>query len=139
MKITVREAGEYFRGLLLLVSADQRVTHQEQLLLERAGKSLGLEQEFCRVAMREILSNPWVEITPPHFLDRTLAESFVRDGLMLANSDGSMHAVEIAWLRKVAEVNGLTRDWFDREKGESGSADAAAVRLNVEAAVLTYV
>jgi hypothetical protein len=139
MKITVREAGEYFRGLLLLVGADQRVTHQEQLLLERAGKSLGLEQEFCRGTMREILENPWVEISPPYFLDRTLAESFVRDGLMLANSDGSMHAVEIAWLRKVAEVNGLTPEWFDREKGESAAADAAAIRLNVEAAVLTYV
>jgi hypothetical protein len=58
---------------------------------------------------------------------------------MLANSDGSMHAVEIAWLRKVAEMNGLTQEWFDREKGESASADAAAIQLNVEAAVLTYV
>jgi hypothetical protein len=139
MKITVREAGEYFRGLLLLVSADHRVTHQEQLLLERAGKSLGLEREFCREAMKEILNNQWVEITPPYFSERALAESFVRDGLMLANSDGSMHAVEIAWLRKVAEVNGLTREWFDREKGESESTHGSALRLNVEAAVLTYI
>jgi hypothetical protein len=139
MKITVREAGEYFRGLLLLVSADHRVTHQEQLLLERAGKSLGLEQEFCREAMREILDNPWVEVSPPYFSDRTLAESFVRDGLMLANSDGSMHAVEIAWLRKVAEMNGLTPEWFDRERGEPACTGPGAIQLNVEGAVLTYV
>ncbi len=139
MKITMKEAGEYFRGLLLLVSADHRISHQEQLLMERVGKSLGLEQEFCRGAMREILENPWVEITPPYFLDSTLAENFVRDGLKLANSDGAMHAVEIAWLRKVAEVNGLTREWFDREKERSVGANPAAIRLNVEAAVLTYV
>jgi hypothetical protein len=139
MKITTKEAGEYFRGLLLLVSADHRISHQEHLLLERAGKSLGLEQGFCREAMREILENPWVEISPPYFSDRTLAESFVRDGLMLANSDGSMHAVEMAWLRKFAEMNGLTREWFDREKEECSGAVAAAIRLNVEAAVLTYV
>lgn len=139
MKITVREAGEYFRGLLLLVSADHRITHQEHLLLERAGKSLGLEQEFCREAMREILNNPWVEISPPYFSDRTLAESFVKDGLMLANSDGSIHAVEMAWLRRFAEMNGLTREWFDREKEQSAGSLAAAIRLRVEEAVLTHV
>jgi hypothetical protein len=139
MRITVREAGEYFRGLLLLVSADRRVSLQEQLLLERAGRSLGLEQQFCRDAMREILENPWVEVSPPYFSDRALAESFVRDGLMLANSDGSLHAMETAWLRKVAEMNGLTPEWFDREKGKSAGADPAAIRLNVEGAVLSYV
>jgi hypothetical protein len=124
---------------MLVIRADQRISPQESAIMERAGKALGLEQEFCRNAMREILDNPWVEVSPPYFSDKTVAESFILDGLMLALADGPLHAVELAWLRKVAAVNGLDDRWFDHERSSRSGVPPHSLRLNVEGAALTNV
>jgi len=138
MRITVREAGEYFRGLLLLARADHRITHQEREMLERVGRALGLERDFCRRAMREILDNPWVEVSPPYFSNRALAEVFLRDGLKMASRDGSIHASELAWLQSVAEVNGIDRVWLLQEKASAFASPDPDGRLGVERLSLSH-
>ena len=114
--ITVREGSDYFRGLLLLISKDGRISEPETILMKRIGKSLGFEKNFCNNAIQEILENEHVSIEPPKFSTNELAKKFIKDGLMLADADNEIHAFEEAWLKTTAEKNCIDIEWFLREK-----------------------
>ncbi len=114
--ITVREGSDYFRGLLLLISKDGRISEPETILMKRIGKSLGFEKKFCNNAIQEILENEHVSIEPPKFSTNELAKKFIKDGLMLADADNEIHAFEEAWLKTTAEKNCIDVEWFLREK-----------------------
>lgn len=115
MKIPIIDASEYFRGLLLLIRKDHRITDVESLLMKRIGKTLGFEREFCENAIQEILENSYIKDTPPVFSMNVLAMKFIKDSLTLALSDKEAHAAEVEWLRATAEKNGLDIEWFLHE------------------------
>jgi hypothetical protein len=114
--ITVREASDYFRGLLLLISKDGLISEPETILMKRIGKSLGFERDFCNNAIKEILENEHVSLEPPQFSTIELAKKFIMDGLILAEADSETHAFEEAWLKSTAEKNYIDVEWFLREK-----------------------
>ncbi|MFZ5947177.1 MAG: hypothetical protein ACOYU5_04340 [Stygiobacter sp.] len=114
--ITVREGSDYFRGLLLLISKDHKISEPEIILMKRIGKALGFEKDFCNNAIHEILDNEHISIEPPIFSTNELAKKFIKDGLMLANSDNEIHSFEEVWLKTTAEKNGIDVEWFLREK-----------------------
>ena len=136
MKISVLDGSNYFKGLLLLIGKDQKVTKGEHSLLKRVGKSLGFEKEFCENAIREILDNRFIADTPPEFTTKDLAMKFVRDGLTLAMSDKSVHTREEEWLRMTAARNGLDMDWFHQESRRVYSQQPA--RLEVDDLTVEY-
>jgi hypothetical protein len=115
-QITVRDASDYFRGLLLLISKDGRISDPEKMLVKRIGKSLGFEKHFCDNAIHEILENEHVSIEPPKFSTIELAKSFIKDGLLLAEADNELHGFEEAWLQSTAEKNCIDVEWFLQEK-----------------------
>jgi hypothetical protein len=115
MKIDVKDGGEYFRGLLLLISKDRKVTEAETVLMMRIGKALGFEREFCENAIREILDNKFIVDEPPRFSTSELARMFIRDGLTLARADEETNHGEVLWLKATAEKNGIGADWFHQE------------------------
>jgi hypothetical protein len=112
MRISIIDAGEYFRGLLLLSRRDRKISEPEAELMKRIGKTLGFEREFCDNAIREILENEYILDTPPKFSTSDLAMKFIKDGLTLAFSDKEVVAFECEWLRAAAENNGLDMQWF---------------------------
>lgn len=114
--ISVMEAGEYFRGLLLLIGKDHKITDAETVLMKRIGKALGFDEEFCDNAIQEILDNEFIPGEPPAFLNQELAIKFIRDGLTLAGADNELHTSEDSWLRTVAARNGLTAEWYVQER-----------------------
>jgi len=114
--ITIREGSDYFRGLLLLISKDHKISELEIILMKRIGKSLGFEKDFCDNAIHEILENEHISIEPPTFSTNELAKKFIKDGLLLADSDNEIHAFEEAWLKTTAEKNCIDVEWFLREK-----------------------
>ena len=116
MIISVRDASEYFRGLLLLIAKDRSISDAEAILMRRIGKALGLEKDFCNNAIQEILENPFIGLEPPHFKTPELAARFIKDGLTLALADDEPHDSEDAWLKSVALRNGLDEDWLLRER-----------------------
>lgn len=116
MTITVKEGSEYFRGLLLLISKDRKITDAETFLMKRIGQALGFEKDFCDNAIHEILDNKFVVDEPPQFSTRELAMKFIKDGLTLAGADEETHGFEESWLRSAAENNGLDAEWFLRER-----------------------
>ena len=115
VEINVMDASNYFKGLLLLIRKDRKVTDAEAAMISRIGKKLGFEKEFCETAIREIISNKYIEDTPPQFSSRELAMMFVKDSLAVALSDGMLDYKEEKWLRSVVDRNLLSRRWFVRE------------------------
>jgi hypothetical protein len=121
MTITVREGSEYFRGLLLLISKDRKISEPEMNLMKRIGKALGFEKDFCENAVLEILENKYVPGQPPEFSTNELAKKFIKDGLTLAGSDNEIHPFEEEWLTSTAEKNGLDVEWFVRERDNTAN------------------
>jgi hypothetical protein len=132
MKITLIDASNYFKGLLLLIRKDGRVTDKEKELTRRIGKSLGFEKEFCDNAIHEILENKFIVDTPPEFSSRELAMKFIKDGLTLASSEDEVRAPEEEWLKSTATKNGLSVEWFSQEWQKADRTKGIDAHLEVD-------
>ncbi len=115
MIISVLEASNYFRGLLLLIRKDRKTTVHEVEVMKHIGKTLGFEREFCENAIHEIVDNPYIVDEPPHFSSKELAIKFVKDGLSLAFADNELHPDEEDWLRAAAARNELDANLVSQE------------------------
>ncbi len=120
MEISIIDGSKYFKGLLILIRQDRKVTDSEIDLMKRIGKSLGFEKTFCENAIHEILDNKHIKDDVPVFSNIEIAKRFIKDGLSIANSDVDVHEAEETWLRSAAESNGIDSKWFkdEREKAE---------------------
>ena len=132
MNIPVLDASNYFRGLLLLMRKDRKITQPEIDLMKRVGKALGFEQRFCDNAIDEILENAFIVDEPPSFSSKALAICFVKDGLSLAMADEEFHPSEELWLRSTAEKNGLTEAFFSQELRSARQRRGMPLRLEVD-------
>lgn len=132
MNISALDASNYFKGLLLLIRKDRKVTESEVHLMKRIGKILGFEEEFCDQAIKGILENEHVRDIPPKFATQDLARKFVQDGLVLAHSDNEMHPSEEEWLKLVAEMNGLGVQWFSETRQKASKDVLPNPHLEVE-------
>ncbi len=132
MTISVLDGSNYFKGLLLLVRKDLKVSESELHLMKRIGKTLGFEPEFCENAIRDVLENEYLVDEPLVFSSQELAMKFIRDGLALAFSDKELHPSEEEWLLATAEQHGLDQDWFREEYGKISGEKDRPLRLEVD-------
>lgn len=116
MNISVLDGSNYFKGLLLLIRKDKKITKEEHKLMTRIGKTLGFEKMFIENAIQEILDNRHISMTPPVFSTQEIAEKFLKDGLIIAASDSEIHPREEGWLLSVAEINNIEKSWLSAEK-----------------------
>jgi len=116
MQMTIQEGSNYFRGLLLLIRKDHKVTDEEVVLLMRIGKSLGFAKSFCETAIADILENKYILDKPPVFSRQEVAKKFISDGLIIAQYDKAINIGEERWLQLVAEANKITNEWLLQEK-----------------------
>lgn len=138
MEISVIDASSYFKGLLLLVRKDHKVTGPENALMSRIGKRLGFEKEFCDTAIQEILKNKFIEDTPPLFSSKELAMMFIKDGLVLALSNNVLDHKEEKWLRTVAKRNSLSEQWFLDEIAAASNRPIDTEHLEVDDLTVNY-
>ena len=138
MTISVLEAGEYFRGLLLLIRKDRKTTQPEIGLVKRIGKSPGFADDFCDNALAEILENEFIVEESPLFSTKELAIKFVRDGASIAFADGEAHPHEEAWLQVVAEKNGLDPNALSEVLQVAKTGKGFPSRLEAEDLVVRY-
>lgn len=132
MKISVLDASNYFKGLLLLMRKDRQVTEPEIAMMKRVGKTLDFESEFCEHAIRDILSNRYIEDSPPVFSSGDLAVRFLRDGLAFAFSDNQCDPAEEEWLKAIAERNGIDAALFSRERESAAANKGIPARMEVD-------
>jgi hypothetical protein len=138
MKISVIDASNYFKGLLLLIGKDRRITEAEAKLVKRIGISLGFEKEFCENAIHDILVNNYIADEPPVFSSKELAEKFIKDGLVVAASDNEMHSAEIEWLKTTAKKNGIETRWVLHEKDNLLNQKDKTAKLEADSLTVTY-
>lgn len=112
MSLTTIEKSKYFRGLLILIRKDHKVTSKEKELMMNVGTRLGFEKKFCETAINEILENEFIVDDAPEFSDLSVAESFILDGITLAISDKDLNPEELLFLKATLEKNNLTENWF---------------------------
>ena len=115
MSLPLLERSTYYRGLLVLIGKDRIVDPRERELMIRIGGLLDFDTRFCEAAIESLLNNPHLTAEPMTFSLRRTVECFLRDGLRVALCDGEIHAREQAWLKTVAEANGLPGEWLDAE------------------------
>jgi len=138
MNISILDGTNYFKGLLLLIRKDRKVSDPEVQLMMRIGKTLGFEREFCENAITEILENEHIVDAPPEFSSKEIARKFIKDGLGIALSDEEYHSAEEEWLLSVAGINGLDPAWFHEESAEAAKRKRLPERFEVEDLTLTY-
>lgn len=138
MKISVIDASNYFKGLLLLIGKDRKITDPEIALVQRIGKAFGFEKMFCDNAIRDILENKFILDVPPEFSKKELAKKFIRDGLTLAASDSEIDESEEKWLLSIAEQNGLDAQWFYEELQRTKKGSGIRGILEVDGLTVEY-
>lgn len=131
-QITVLDGSNYFKGLLLLLRKDEKLSTAEVELVLRVGLTLGFEKEFCENAIKEILENEHIIDTPPTFSSPDLAVKFVRDGLRIASSDNELHPTELEWLWATAERNGLDPTGIQSDLANLATRPEERRRLDAE-------
>jgi hypothetical protein len=106
------DRSNYFRGILVIVAKDRKISEEERKYVMDVGAKLGFEKKFCQSAINEILDNQFIEIQPPVFYDKKIAEEFITDGINLAYADSNFHPKEIEFLKDTAVRNGFKEEWF---------------------------
>jgi hypothetical protein len=112
MKLTIRDRSTYFKGLLLLIKKDNRVSDGEDVIMTKIGETLGFEKLFIKGAIKELMENEFLTDDIPLFSDQSIAESFILDGLKVAFSDDEFSAEELEHLTKIANQNGIDKEWL---------------------------
>jgi hypothetical protein len=138
LHITVQDASNYFKGLLILIGRDKEISEQERELMMHVGKALGFEKEFCKTAIQEVLENTYLVDCMPEFSLQKIAEMFVLDGLAIAASDGLVHELEEKWLRSIAEKYALPESWFVNQKNLVVSRLTSPDLLQVDLLMVDY-
>lgn len=138
MYITVQDCSNYFKGLLILIRKDRKISNEEYELIFRIGIKLGFDRDFIEESIREILYNVHIIIKPPVFTSRDIAEKFIKDGITIAASDGEIHTDEEKWLMDTAEENKIENEWFYIEKRFILKSKSKPVKLEVENLKVIY-
>jgi len=112
MKLTLLDRSSYFKGLLLLIKRDNIINENERNLMIKIGKTLGFDKSFTEGAVKELMENEFLTDDIPTFSDRFIAESFILDGLKVAFSDNNLSEPELEHLTKIADQNGIDKEWF---------------------------
>ena len=115
MEFSVLDKSNYLKGLLVIAKKDNKLTEPEKKIIRDIALKLGFATDFYEDTLRSLLANKYILEDPFEFSHKKIAESFICDGLKLAFSDGIIPDKEIKWLKKVAEKNGLSDEWFEGE------------------------
>lgn len=109
------DRSNYFKGLLLLIAKDHKVSEAEKNLIFTVGKTLGFEKSFFEGAVKDLFENDYIDQNPPVFSQKSYAEAFLKDGIKFAFLDNDLNGQEFDWLHSVAEKNGISNDWLKAE------------------------
>jgi hypothetical protein len=115
VRIPLVDRGNYYRGLLVLIRRDRAINVRECELMFRFGQALDFDKRFCEAAIGDLMDNKHIRDEPMTFSTRAIAECFLRDATMLAFIDGDLHPKELAWVRTVADLNGLKDELLQNE------------------------
>lgn len=130
--MTQQDKSNYFKGLLILIGKDRKISEEERISLRKIAKVLGFNKEFCDNAISELLDNEYIIESPPEFSDPEIAKAFVIDGIRIAFSDKEIHIFELNWLKSVAEKNSLDKEWCIQKYNDNQTGRSESDKFQIE-------
>jgi hypothetical protein len=106
------DRSNYLRGTILMNLKDDRISSKRYNMIEELGLLLGFNKNFIDTSLNNLFENKYISKDPPKFSNVIFAEAFLRDCLKIALSDNDLQLEEIQFLRTVASLNSLSRQWF---------------------------
>jgi hypothetical protein len=112
MTINQIDRSNYFKGLLILIGTNRKITENERLIITDVAQILGFGHNFVDTAIDELFGNQYIIAEPPRFSNHILAEIFIRDGMRIAFANKVLHLYELQWLARFAVNNNFSKQWF---------------------------
>ncbi|NMB83203.1 MAG: hypothetical protein GYA14_15450 [Ignavibacteria bacterium] len=130
--MTQQDKSNYFKGLLILIGKDKKISDSEKNNFRKLSKVLGFNKEFCDNAISELLDNEYIIETPPQFSNSEIAKAFIIDGMKIAFADKELHIFELNWLKSVAEKNSLDKEWCIKRFSDNQSGSIDLIKFEIE-------
>lgn len=115
MNIPIIDRSSYLKGLLIVARKSKKLTEAEKKIIRGIANKLGFAEDFYEETLRSLIANKYISDMPISFSDKTIAKSFIIDGLKLAFSDNNLSVEEAEWLKKTASANGIKHEWVNEE------------------------
>jgi hypothetical protein len=112
MTINQIDRSNYFKGLLILIGTNRKITENERIIITDVAQILGFGHNFVDTAIDELFGNQYIIAEPPRFSNHILAEIFIRDGMRIAFANKVLHLYELQWLARFAVNNNFSKQWF---------------------------
>lgn len=110
---SIIDKSNYLKGLLILARKDNKLYDSEKEIIRDIAKKLDFNKDFYEEILRNLLANQYIKDEPMKFSDRSVAESFLKDGFKLACSDNDFDEKELRWLKDIAMVNNISDEEFN--------------------------
>lgn len=115
MEIPQLDRSSYLKGLLITARKDNKLVESEIEIIKKFASRLGFSSDFFEETIKNLLENKYITDEPIKFSERSIAKSFIEDGLKLALSDNEIGKEEIGWLLETAKVNGIGEEWVNKK------------------------
>lgn len=110
--LTTIDKSNYLKGLLIVARLDERLIDRERDQIRNVATKLGFSKDFYEETLKNLMINENISDNPLMFSSPAIAEIFLNEALSLAYADNDLSKVELDWLRKTAEINGIPGQKF---------------------------
>lgn len=116
MEIPQLDRSNYLKGLLITARKDKKLVESEIAIIKKFASRLGFSSDFFEETIKHLLENKYITEEAITFSDKSIAKSFIEDGLKLALSDDVIGKEELIWLNETAKINGIDEEWVAKKK-----------------------
>ncbi|GAB1441885.1 hypothetical protein MASR2M39_07200 [Ignavibacteriales bacterium] len=110
--LTTIDKSNYLKGMLIVARLDDRLIDRERDQIRNVATRLGFSKDFYEETLKNLMINENISDSPLMFSSPAIAEIFLNEALSLAYADNVLSKAELDWLRKTAEINGISSQKF---------------------------
>ncbi|MCA0388731.1 MAG: hypothetical protein LCH52_09575 [Bacteroidetes bacterium] len=110
--LTQLDKSNYLKGLLIVARIDNSLIDKEKDIIRNVATKLGFSKDFYEEVIKNLMINENISDNPLSFSSAAITEVFIDEALNLAFSDNDLSRPEVDWLRKTAEMNGISNHRF---------------------------
>jgi len=118
LEIPQLDRSSYLKGLLITARKDNQLSETEISIIKKIATRLGFSSDFFEETISNLLHNKYITEEPIKFSNKSIAKSFLEDGLKLALSDNAITEDETNWLKNTAKENGIEDEWVNKKMKE---------------------
>lgn len=111
--LTTLDKSNYLKGMLIVARLDNKLIEREKDVIRDVATRLGFSRDFYEEVLKNLMINENISDSPLMFSSPAITQIFLDEALKLAYIDSDLARAEIDWLRKTAEINGITYDQFN--------------------------